>query len=276
MLVLPKRLVVLDYPQGFVHQLDLERHFRLLPSRHDPLRAVHLHDVLRCQVLDVDERDARQCPEQKQVPCLRLTGIVKLHGGERPQFFLRQVLPFLEVGVHMVLRERVARYLAVVVGGRHDVLQRDGVNPNGGLCQPHLVAEVQAEVTYEVLRQLVHGNVAAPVLHLDEVCHVLPYGEVLVIGAHGTVFAHPFGERPVLLVKGTEQRLVLRADALIGVAHHFGGHIRLAVGNPLVVLGYLRLDVVKREVHRLRLLALALGAVALGIPKCPLECSACN
>lgn len=88
----------------------------------------------------------------------------------------------------MVLRERVARYLAVIVGGRHDVLQRDGVNPYGGLCE-----------------------------------------------------------------------------------HHFGGHIRITVRNPLVVLGNLRLDVVKCGVHRLCLLALAFCAVALGIPKRPLD-----
>lgn len=233
-------------------------------------------DVLRSQVLDVDERGVRQRPEQKQVPCLRLAGVGKLHGGERSQLFFRQVLPFLEIGVHMVLRERVARYLAVVVGGHHDVLQRDGVNPHGGLRQPRLVVQVQAEVPEEVLRQLVHGNVAAPVLRLDEVRHVLPYGEIFLVCPLGTVLAHPFGKRPVLLVKGTEQRLILRADALVGVAHHFGGHIRLAVGNPLVVLGYLRLDVVKRGVHCLRLLALALGTAALGHPKASFGWSACS
>lgn len=171
----------------------------------------------------------------------------------------------------MVLRERVARYLAVIVGGRHDVLQRDGVNPYGGLCEPHFVTEKQAEVADKVLRQLVHGNVAAPVLCLDEVRHILPYGEIPLVRPLGTVFSHPFCERPVLLVKGAEQRFVLRADALVGVAHHFGGHIRITVRNPLVVLGNLRLDVVKCGVHRLCLLALAFCAVALGIPKRPLD-----
>ena len=51
------------------------------------------------------------------------------------------------------------------------------------------------------------------------------------------------------MVEGFEQRLIIAAYALIGVAHHFCRHKRLTVGYALVVLDDLRLDVVKRKVR---------------------------
>ena len=57
------------------------------------------------------------------------------------------------------------------------------------------------------------------------------------------------------------------ATALISVTHHFCRDIRLAVGYALVVLDDLRPNIVERKVRFPRLHALALGAIALCIPK---------
>ena len=100
-----------------------------------------------------------------------------------------------------------------------------------------------------------------------ELCHVFADGQVLLVRALGAVFAHPFGKRLVLLVKGTQQCLILRADALVGIAHHFGRDKRLTVGKPLVVFRYLRLDIIKGVVYCHRLTALSFRPVAFGIPK---------
>jgi hypothetical protein len=148
-----------------------------------------------------------------------------------------------------------------------NMFQRYGVYPHGRLRQPDLVSQVQAVVTDEVLRQFVHRHVRPLVVPLDELRHVFADGQVLLVRALGAVFAHPFGERLVLLVKGTQQCFVLRADALVGVTYHFSRDKRLTVGKPLVVLRYLRLDVVKGIVHRHRLTALAFRPVAFGIPQ---------
>ena len=171
------------------------------------------------------------------------------------------------VGVNVVHRKRVSWYLAVVMRGGDDVFQRYGVYPHGRLRQPDLVSQVQAVITDEVLRQFVHRHVRPFVVLLYELRHVFADGQVLLVRAFGTVLAHPFGERLVLLVKSTQQCFVLRADALIGIAHHLSRDKRLTVGKPLVVLRYLRLDVVKGVVYRHRLTAFAFRPVAFGIPK---------
>ena len=171
------------------------------------------------------------------------------------------------VGVNVVYRKRVSRYLAVVVCRGDDVFQRYRVYPHGRLRQPDLVAQVQAVVTDEVLRQFVHRHVRPLVVPLDELRHVFADGQVLLVRALGAVFAHPFGECLVLLIKGTQQCFILRAYTLIGIAYHFCRDKRLTVGKPLVVLRYLRLDVVKGIVHRHRLTALAFRPIAFGIPK---------
>lgn len=94
----------------------------------------------------------------------------------------------------------------------------------------------------------------------------LSYRQILAVGVLGSILANTLGKSCVLLVKGSEQCLVFRAYALVGVSHHFSGNERLTVGKSLVMLGDLSLDVVKRKVHLLGFLTLACGSVALGIP----------
>ena len=125
---------------------------------------------------------------------------------------------------------------------------------------------LQAIVTDELLCKLIHGHIAALVLILDELSDIPSHHKILVVSVLGSVLTYTLGKRSVLLVKGSEQSLVLRTYALIGVSHHFCGNERLTVGKSLVMLGDLSLDVVKRKVHLLGFLALAYGTVALGIP----------
>ena len=50
-----ERTVTLDYLQGDVKQLHLERYARLVPFGNNPLLAVHLHNAVGGQFLDVHE-----------------------------------------------------------------------------------------------------------------------------------------------------------------------------------------------------------------------------
>ena len=108
------------------------------------------------------------------------------------------------VGVNVVHRKRVSRYLAIVVRRGDDVFQRYGVYPHGRLRQPDLVSQVQAVVTDEILRQFVHRHVRPLVLPLNKLRYVFADGQVLLVRTLGAVFAHPFGKYLVLLVKGSQ------------------------------------------------------------------------
>ena len=61
------------------------------------------------------------------------------------------------------------------------------IEPHGRLRQPDLVAQVQAVVTDEVLRQFIHRHVRALVVLLDELRHVFADGQVLLVRALGAV-----------------------------------------------------------------------------------------
>ena len=52
-----KVLVAVDNLQGYVHQLHLEGNIGLVALADDPLVAIDVHNVVRCQVLHIDERD---------------------------------------------------------------------------------------------------------------------------------------------------------------------------------------------------------------------------
>ena len=86
-------------------------------------------------------------------------------------------------------------------------------------------------------------------------------------GCHYSVLADTLLEHLVLTVERFEQCLVLASDSLIGIAHHFRSYKRFTVGQALVMLDDLRLNVVQSEVDVPCLLALAFGSVALDVPK---------
>lgn len=80
------------------------------------------------------------------------------------------------------------------------------------------------------------------------------------------VLADALCEIAVVFVKGLNECLVLRSDALIGIAHHLSRYKRFAVGYALVMLDKLRLNVVKREVDVAGFLALSFDLVGFGVP----------
>ena len=60
-------LVAVDDLQGYVHQLHLEGDVGLVTLADDPLVAVDVHDVVRGQVLHIDEREGGEAHEYKDV-----------------------------------------------------------------------------------------------------------------------------------------------------------------------------------------------------------------
>ena len=125
------------------------------------------NDVVGGQVLDVRERDASPATEQEQIPRQCEVGIIQTDCTQRLNFIFREKAPLLVVGVNVLHRKRVSRYLAIVVRRGDDVFQRYGVYPHGRLRQPDLVSQVQAVVTDEILRQFVHRHVRPLVLPLN-------------------------------------------------------------------------------------------------------------
>lgn len=154
-----------------------------------------------------------------------------------------------------------------------------GVYPCGRLRKPCLVAQVQAIVANKILRKFVHRYVSTFILLSDKHGYMLADSQVFQICALGTVFTHTFGKSRVLLVKGTQQGLILCAYALISITYHFSGHTGFTVGKTLIVLCYLRLDVIQREVYHLCLLDLAFARLpfasqsAFGIVCLQLNCA---
>ncbi len=61
--------------------------------------------------------------------------------------------------------------------------------------------------------------------------------------------ANTLGKGFVLLVKCSEQGFILRSDALIGVAYHFGCYKRFSIRNALVVFDDLSLDVIQSQIE---------------------------
>jgi len=99
--------VAFDNLQGDVHQLHLEGDIRLVTLADNPLVTIDVHDVVRGQVLHVDEREGGEAHEYKNVTHEGEIVILKLMGYDCLQFFLGQELPFLTVRADVELRKRV-------------------------------------------------------------------------------------------------------------------------------------------------------------------------
>ena len=76
----------------------------------NPLVAVDVHDVVRGQVLHIDEREGGEADEYKDVTLEAEIVIVKLMGYDGFQFFFSQKLPFLAVRTDVELCERVTTW----------------------------------------------------------------------------------------------------------------------------------------------------------------------
>jgi len=98
----------------------LEGDVRLVTFADDPLVAVDVHDVVRGQVLHVDEREGGEAHEYKNVTNEDQVVILEFMGYDSLQFLLGQELTFLAVWADMKLRKRVTGNLAVVMRPQHN------------------------------------------------------------------------------------------------------------------------------------------------------------
>ena len=148
--------VAVDNLQGNVHQFHLEGDVGLVSLADNPLVAVDVHDIVRRQVLHVDEREGREAHEYKNVTHEGEIVILELMGYDGFQFFLGQEFPFLAVRTDMELRERVTGDLAVVVCPQHDTFQPHTSLPDGSVSQSSICTEIGCEVLNELWCQFQH------------------------------------------------------------------------------------------------------------------------
>ena len=192
--VLSQWLVSLNNLHRNIHQLDLKRYACLLTLGNYPRSTVYHTDVVLRQVLCVNERDTCPTAKNEKVSCKCHVWVFQLYLGHGGKLVQGQELTLLVVWVNVVHGKRVSRYLAVVVCCRDDMLQRNGVYPNGGLRKPYNVLQVQAKVTDELLGKLIHGHIAALVLKFDELGNVHSYHKILAISPNSSVFAQRVGK----------------------------------------------------------------------------------
>ena len=81
-------LVTVDNLQRYVHQLHLKGYVSLVTFADDPLVAVDVHDVVRGQVLHVDEREGGEAHEYKNVTNESQIVVLELMGYDGLQFVL--------------------------------------------------------------------------------------------------------------------------------------------------------------------------------------------
>ena len=73
-----ERSVTLYYLQGNVQQFHLERYARLMPFGDNPLLAVHFHDAVVGQFLDVHERKGGEVRKHEQATDVRQLRVCEL------------------------------------------------------------------------------------------------------------------------------------------------------------------------------------------------------
>ena len=112
--------VAVDNLQGYVHQLHLEGDVGLVSLADNPFVTIDVHDVVRRQVLHVDEREGSEADKDEDVTNKSQIIVLELMGYDCLQFVLCQELPFLAVGADMELGERVTRNLAIVMCSQHN------------------------------------------------------------------------------------------------------------------------------------------------------------
>ena len=90
-------LVAVDNLQGYVHQLHLEGDVGLVSFADNPFVTIDVHDVVRRQVLHVDEREGGEADKDEDVANESQVVILKLMRHDGFQFVFGQELPFLAV-----------------------------------------------------------------------------------------------------------------------------------------------------------------------------------
>ena len=149
-------LVAVDDLQRNVHQLHLEGDVGLVALADNPLVTVDVHDVVRRQVLHIDEREGGEAHEYKNVTNKGEIVILELMGYDGLQFIFGQELPFLAIRADVELCERVTRNLAVEVRPHHDTFQSHTSLPDSTVGQSTVCTEVGGKVFDELWCQFQH------------------------------------------------------------------------------------------------------------------------
>ena len=141
-------------------------------------------------------------------------------GYDSLQFLLGQELPFLAVWADMKLRKRVTGNLAVVMRPQHNTFQPHTPLPDSAVSQSSVCTEVGGKVLDKLRCQFKHRHIPATVVRLNELCHIFPRTLHSPESACSPVLAHTLLLIGNVLIESTQQRFVLAAETLIGVAHH--------------------------------------------------------
>ena len=88
----------------------------------DPLVTIDVHDVVRGQVLHVDEREGSEADEYKDVANKSQIVVLELMGYDGLQLFLGQEFPFLAVRADVELRKWVLAGASVPRAERRGIL----------------------------------------------------------------------------------------------------------------------------------------------------------
>ncbi len=169
-----ERSVTLYYLQGNVQQFHLERCARLMPFGDNPLLAVHFHDAVVGQFLDVHERKGGEALKHEQVTDVRQLRVCELVRHHRFQFIFCQELTLLDIRTDVELRKRISRYQSVEMRPHHHAFQPHALFLYRAVAQSCFRGEIDRKLLDEVGRKFQHRHVVALVELLDERRHVVP------------------------------------------------------------------------------------------------------
>ena len=169
-----ERSVTLYYLQRDVQQLHLERYARLVPLGDNPLLAVHFHNAIVGQFLDVHERKGGETRKHEQVTDIRQLRVCELVRHHRFQLVFRQELTLLDIRTDVELRKRVPRYQTVEVCPHHHAFQPHALFPYRAVAQSRFRGEIDRELLDEIGRKLQHRHVVALVERLNERRYIVP------------------------------------------------------------------------------------------------------
>ena len=157
-----------------VQQLHLEWYARLAPFGDNPLLAVHFHDAVVGQFLDVHERESGEARKHEQVTDVRQPRVCELVRHHRLQLILRQKLTFFDIRANAELRKRVSRYQPVEVRPHHHAFQLHALLPYRTVAQSRFRGKIDRKLLDEVGRKLQHRHVVALVERLDKRRYIVP------------------------------------------------------------------------------------------------------
>ena len=121
-----------------------------MPPADNPFVTIDFHDVIRSQLLHIDEGKGGEADKDKRITHKGQVGILKLMGHDGLQFFLCQIRPFFAVRANVELCKWITGNLAIIVRSQNNAFQPHAALPDGAACQSSLRAEVGSEVLDEV------------------------------------------------------------------------------------------------------------------------------